>query len=113
MTYYPSNLSVYCAAYAGALNGLAARAPELLTSYVACGLAEAVDTATRAELREASEVEVFTIHSWAARLVKSCLPENLEREDVAAISKREYWQERADHFATILKKVREERGSAP
>jgi len=108
-----SNVTVYNAAYAGALNGLAARAPQLLMSSVPCGLAEAVDTATHAELCEVSEVEVFAIQSWAARLIKSALPENLEREDVAAISKREYWQERADHFATTLKKVRGERKGAP
>ena len=100
-TYVAANVAVFNAAYAGALGEIMVSRPELTHSWVSHGIAEAVDTALATLARPLSDFEVYSIESWAAHIVKQ-IPLNLEREDVAAVGKPEFWRERAEHFARVL-----------
>lgn len=106
-TYVAANVAVFNAAYAGALGEIMASRPELTHSWVSHGIAEAVDTALATLARPLSDFEVYSIESWAARIAKQ-IPLNLEREDVEAVSKPEFWRERAEHFARVLQTVWQE-----
>jgi hypothetical protein len=105
MTYVAANVNVFNVAYAGAVEELTACRPELTLSHVPLAVAEAIDRATLTLARPLSEVEYFSIQRWSGRVVKTHLPANLEREDLAYVGKAEFWQDEADRFMEILQTV--------
>lgn len=88
------------------MEGLALHAPELLDSHLAARLSEAADCALGPEQKRPSEVEVYSIKSWAARAVQKLVPENLDEGNVVVVCRREYWQGEANRFAAVLLAVR-------